>query len=303
MAFNVDRQSGCPRLVSTVTADGLRLDGAFCEPPVSARLTLLLIHGTGSNFYSPGPLEALAQSAAFIDCAALRVNTRGHDGMATIPGSPRSVQGGATFEAVTDSSLDIAAWIDHVSCLNEAATSASGIVLVGHSMGGVKAIYSQARSADPRVKGVVCLSPPRFCHEHWMQHSDAEEFRRSFAEATRLVDEGRPNELLVCRQPVPFVATARGFIEKYGPDDTFDIVRLLPRVDCPVLILIGSRTVDASPAFDSLPEQLNGLAELTPVSLEVIADADMSYSQCPDRVLASITEWLGDIDRESGFGV
>ncbi|HTI52143.1 MAG TPA: hypothetical protein VL475_14370, partial [Planctomycetaceae bacterium] len=102
-------------LVRVTTSDGLSLDGALVSPECSGTLPVdafLLVHGTGSNFYAPGVLETFAQHAVKAGAAVLRVNTRGHDGISSIPGRGRSVKGGAAFEKIGDCVHDLHAWID-----------------------------------------------------------------------------------------------------------------------------------------------------------------------------------------------
>lgn len=279
-----------PRTLCRVTTDdGLYLDGSLGGADASQTDTaFLLVHGTLSNFYAPGPLERLAASADAAGFASLRINTRGHDGMCSVSGPQGSVRGGATNETVGDCSLDLAAWIEFLI-----ERGYSRVILAGHSMGGVKAVYSQAFAGHPAVAGIVCLSPPRFSHEHWINHPDADAFRASFDAAVKLVLAGRNDELLDCRQPLPFVITASAFVEKYGPDDRYDVVALLSQVNCPVLVTIGSTTVEASPAFDSLPDEIWGLTDQKrPVTLEVIDGENMGYSLDPDGLFELIRGWL-----------
>lgn len=279
-----------PRTLCRVTtADGLYLDGSLGgASPTETDTAFLLVHGTLSNFYAPGALERLAASADAGGFASLRVNTRGHDGMCSIAGTNGTVRGGATNETVGDCTLDLAAWIEFLI-----ARGYSRVVLTGHSMGGVKAVFSQAFAGHAAVAGIVCLSPPRFSHEHWINHPNADPFRATFDQAVQLVLERRNDELLACRQPLPFVVTANAFVEKYGPDDRYDIVTLLPQVSCPVLITVGSSTINASPAFDSLPNEIQALTDQQrDVRLEIISGEDMSYSRDPDGLFELIRGWL-----------
>lgn len=288
-----------PRTLCRVTTgDGLYLDGSLGGADAAHTDTaFLLVHGTLSNFYAPGPLERLAASADAAGFATLRVNTRGHDGMCSVSGPGGSVRGGATNETVGDCSLDLSAWIDFL-----VGRDYSRVILVGHSMGGVKAVYSQAFAEHPAVAGIVCLSPPRFSHEHWIKHPDADAFRASFDEAVKLVLGGRSDELLACRQPLPFVITASAFVEKYGPDDRYDVVALLSQINCPVLVTVGSTTVKASPAFDSLPDEILSLTDQNyPVTLEVIDGEDMSYSLDPAGLFELIRDWLPQSEQNAGI--
>ncbi len=267
-------------LVGVETADGLFLEGILERPKfASGQLQIdafLLIHGTGSNFYAPGVLEAFAAQAVSSGTAVLRINTRGHDGVCSIPGRKGSAKGGATYERIGDCPLDMAAWLDWVL-----ASGFHRVVLVGHSMGGVKAIYSQAYAAHPAVSGIVGISPPRFVHELLRTGPRGELFCKEFARAQELVAAGHGNELLAVTQPVPCVATAAGYVEKYGPENRYDYVPLLARLTCPTLILIGSESIKSSAAFQGLPA---AIAEITPrhprLTCQVVEGANINYSGC-----------------------
>ena len=110
-------------LVSTVTGDGVRLDGVLARG-ASVRGNDLQVdlfichHGIGANFYDSrlyGPLGELLLAAG---CDVLKVNNRGHDLVYSQPGSNaealRRTRGrlGAAFEIVEDCRHDWKAWID-----------------------------------------------------------------------------------------------------------------------------------------------------------------------------------------------
>jgi len=270
-----------------MTEDGCLLDSLLHEPVEASEDTgYVLIHGTGSNAFAPGILETVAFELSRT-ARVLRLNTRGHDGVCSIPlKDGRSKPGGATHEMISECPLDITAAVE--SLLSRGCRN---VALIGHSMGGVKAIYSQAHVPHPQVRSLVCLSPPRFCHQHWMQHPQADAFRATFAEAQAAVESHDPERLLRCRQPVPFLATARGFLEKYGPANRYDIVHLLPQVLVPVRIVIGSETLKSSPAFDTLPADVDQLqGSKASVTLTILPGVSMSYSGTADEVCRLIRE-------------
>lgn len=289
-----DQRLATVELVRIETADGLYLDGSLARPPHPGSLPVdafLLIHGTGSNFYSGGVLETFARQAFDAGTAVLRINTRGHDGISSLSGRAGSVKGGATYEHVSDSPLDITAWVGWL-----AANGFSRIVLVGHSMGGVKAIYSEAHTPHPAVCGIVGISPPRFAHERLIAHRTGEKFREEFARASALVAAGQGATLLTVTQPLPFVATAAGFIEKYGPENRYDFVPLVARLPCPTFILAGSESIRTSAAFDGLPESLAEAAGCQPLlSWEIVAGANINYANCDDLPFARTAEWIAKL--------
>lgn len=276
------------RLVRSRTEDDLRLDGMLHRPPADAHRRddwpadlVMLVHGTAGNFYASGILEHVAAAVVSSGTPALRINTRGHDGLT-------GDRGGAAFENVDESRLDLAAWFSWAR-----ENGSQRVILVGHSMGGVKSIYAAAAAAVDPV-AIVAISPPRFCHRLFQEHPAAGHFREDYARATELVALGRGNELLRVRQPLPMWIRASGCIEKYGPEDRYDLVRHLPRVTCPVLVLLGGQTVEHSPAFSSLPDDLDGLKPaLDRLEVEVIPGADMHYTNDPDEPIRRAVGWLG----------
>lgn len=277
-------------LAHVTTADHCVLHGAISSRAASQRTAFLLIHGTGSNFYAPGVLERFAIQVAHAGATACRINTRGHDGIASIPGSKKSIKGGATYEVVGDCVHDITAWCEFL-----AGRGHDQIFLVGHSMGAVKSIYSQAHAAHAAVAGIVCISPPRFCHQHWIEHARADAFRAHWRRANELINAGQPDALLECTQPTPFLATAAGFVEKYGPADRYDYLPLLNQLQVPALVIVGSQTLEASPAFDGLPRWIESArSEKANVTLQIVNGANMNYSEHADAPFDIANEWLAD---------
>jgi pimeloyl-ACP methyl ester carboxylesterase len=278
-------------LIRTETTDGLFLDGALWRPQSTNKLPVdafLLIHGTGSNFYAPGVLETFARQTVAGGTAVLRINTRGHDGIAAIPTRSGSVKGGATYERIGDCTLDVTAWV-----LWLAAKGFAKVVLVGHSMGAVKAVYSQAHAPHPAVTAIIGISPPRFSHQRIASHPRGEQFRVDFGRARDLVARGQPEQLLSVTQPLPFLATAAGYVEKYGPEDRYDYVPLLSRLKCPALILLGSESIKTSPAFDGLDTALAEVAARNPtIACEIVAGANINYTGCDDVPLTRAAAWL-----------
>jgi pimeloyl-ACP methyl ester carboxylesterase len=290
-----------PRLERVETSDGCFLAGSFHARRSAAPDGLLsrafvgeadfvLVHGTGSNFHHLGMLETFAAQASASTGDVWRINTRGHDGIVSIPGRRGSRRGGATHEVISECIEDLEAWTQRI------ASRGKRVVLVGHSMGAVKSIYYAAKRNPAAVAAVVAINPPRFSHALWMQHPKADGFRASWNEARDLVATGRGNSFLSVTQPVPFVATADGFVAKYGPSDAYDIVRLLPRIECPVLVLVGTKSAADSPAFDGLVEALRGLPpSSSTLSVESVEGASTGYSGMEHVPFERFANWLGTL--------
>lgn len=283
---------GQVELCRVATSDGLLLDGALRTPsgprghhPIDA---CLLVHGTGSNFTAPGLMEAFANQASAAGIASLRVNTRGHDLMARIPTERGSILGGAAYENIADCRHDLTAWI---GLLGERGYRR--IAVVGHSMGGVKAIYTLSRQPTDHVACVVAISPPRFNHAHFQRHKLAGQFREDYRRADALVSRGEGEVLLQVRQPMSLVMPASGFVAKYGPHDEYDIVKLLPHVQCPTLVLIGTESAKNAAAFDGLPADLERMAAGRPgLNVVAVEGADISYQGHFGAPFEHMIDWL-----------
>jgi pimeloyl-ACP methyl ester carboxylesterase len=281
-------------LVRVETTDGIVLDGALYRPLQSGNLPIdafLLVHGTGSNFYAPGVLETFTGQAIAEGTAVLRVNTRGHDGICSLPARTGSVQGGATCERISDCVLDVGAWVNLLE-----GRGYVRIVLVGYSMGGVKAIYSQAYAPHSAVRGIVGISPPRFSHERLSSGLRGETFAAEFSRASQLVADGQGETLLPVTQPLPFVATAAGYVEKYGPANRYDYIPLLTQLGCPALILIGSESIRTSAAFDDLPAAIAAVGRPN-IVCSVIEGANISYKGCDMVPFQHALDWLRAVVR------
>jgi pimeloyl-ACP methyl ester carboxylesterase len=287
--LTMDESIATLELVRIETADGLLLDGSLRRPRRTGQLPVdafFLIHGTGSNFYAPGVLETFTGQALAAGTAVLRVNTRGHDGVSSIPARSGSRRGGATFERISDCALDVGAWVNWLE-----ARGLARVMLVGHSMGGVKAIYSQAHAPHPSVKGIVAISPPRFAHDRLRSGPRGEAFAAEFSHAMQLVANGQGETLLTVTQPIPFVATAAGYVEKYGSDNRYDYIPLLPRLQCPVLILIGSESIRTSAAFAGSPDAIAATDQQN-IVCQIVDGADINYTGCDAIPFQHAADWL-----------
>jgi pimeloyl-ACP methyl ester carboxylesterase len=275
----------------------MRLHGALETPPAensaaavsSAVDAWLLIHGTGSNFYSASTLGGLAPKLLAAGAAVLRANTRGHDLISTGPTAHGRGLQGAAFERVDESPLDLAAWI---SLLKERGYRRIG--LLGHSMGAIKAIFTLTRDNPPDVAALVAMSPPRLSYSHCCETARAEEFVDTYRGAVELVNAGRGDELMLIRFPLPYYVSAAGFVDRYGPEEKYNVLKMLDRVGCPTFVTYGSSEMQTEVAFRGMSdavEQLAGAAKSLDVA--VIAGADHIYTGCHDVLGMRIARWLG----------
>jgi dienelactone hydrolase len=280
-------------LVQATTRDDIRLDGAFLAPASSSPPStdidaFLLIHGTGGNFYSSTLFDAVAERLGQLGSAVLRANTRGHDGISTAVTSRGGKRQGAACEIVDDCRHDLSAWIDWLK-----QRAGPRIGLFGHSSGAVKCLYALAHEPALTVSSVVALSPPRLSYSWYCASANAAAFLDTFNRAEALVNEGKPTALMDVALPLPFVITAAGYVEKYGPDERYNFLRLLPSVPCPPLITLGELEVAGNMAFQGLPDAVAEIAKrCSGLTVRTIAGADHFYSGVRAALVQCVEEWL-----------
>ncbi len=277
-------------LVRVTTADGVRLDGAWHAPSAavapSACDGLLLVHGTGANFYASSLLQSAAQHFQAQGVPALLANTRGHDILytASTASGPRLM--GAAFERVDDCTHDLAAWLDLLH-----GRGCRRIGVLGHSLGAIKAVYSFAQSVPAHLAWICAVSPARLSHRHFLAGPHADEFQQTLAEAQAHVAAGRPDTLMQVRFPIPYVVTAAGYLDKYGPDERYNVVAHAGRLALPTLFTFGSVEVHQHAAFQKLPDDLEAVAN-PHLEVAVIAGGDHVYSGTRAELLSRIDRWL-----------
>jgi pimeloyl-ACP methyl ester carboxylesterase len=280
-------------LVQTTTRDGLRLDGALQPPAEHAARALAidafcLLHGTGGSFYSSTLLEGFAERLRALGCWVLRANTRGHDLVSSAATARGGRRQGAAYEILDDCRHDVAAWAD---LLRQRAGPRVG--LLGHSSGALKCLYAAAHEPALNPACVVAVSPPRLSYSWFCAGPKGAEFLDTCARAERHVEAGEPAALMDVTFPLPFLVTAAGYLEKYGPDERYNYLRFLAGVRCPVLCAFGGGEVEGNVAFQGAPEAVRELAARHPqLAAEVVPAADHFYSGQRQEVVACVEEWL-----------
>lgn len=285
-----------PDLVHTFAADGLRLDGALYAPQTSPQVgldALLVLHGTGSNFYASRFLTYIAERAVGWGAACLVANTRGHDQVTTAlvqhpDGSTSSRRIGSAYELVDECRLDVAAWI---KLLGDRGCTRVGIV--GHSLGAVKTVYAAMHESLPSVKALVAVSPPRLSYSHFAASVRGPGFLAELAEAEAHVAAGRPEAIMDIHFPLPYLITAAGYVDKYGPDERYNLLNLVDRLPLPTLFTFGGSEIQQGIAFRGFAEALEEKkAAGAKLSTAVIASGDHHYTGVQGDLLNTIERWL-----------
>lgn len=280
-------------LVRMTTPDGVRLDGAWQRSvsPAPRPTVAIGLHGVGGNFYSSNVLEMIATPLLACGIDMVRVNTRGHDSIAAVSTTHGRRWQGAAFEVVDECRFDIQGWIAWAR-----EQGYERIVLAGHSLGGLKALYAAAHEELEGVVGIAAISPPRLSYSAFRRGFGNDKFFEAMAAAERLVHERHPDALFQARFPFPIFLTASGYIDKYGPRERYNLLRFLDRIRLPVLITYGTIEMDEGAAFHGVPDEIAALPRIGPVRVVTIPAADHLYSGQQAPLQRALTEWLASLE-------
>jgi len=265
----------------SITTPTIPLDGLYYEPDGGAtKGGVLMFHGNTMNFYV-GALRFLPPALTRLGLACLAFNRRGHDVVTTR--NSRLAEGGAfqlTREAIEDNRI-AAQWM--------AARGCAEPVVIGHSNGGMLGVRHAVD--HPRTRALVLLSAGRG-GATTVQSGRAEglmageRFDEIYAEARRLVGEGRGKTLLL----MPgwwYVITAESFLDRLT--EVPDVLALAPEVKCPILFIRGDKeNAERYPAEEFVRRAT------APAIANVIADCDHFYNGRENEVIDAVTSWLAD---------
>jgi len=281
-------------LIHVTTSDGLRLDGALHakaahdQPPELGIDAFLLLHGTGGNFYGSSLFASFIPRCLEWGAAALAVNTRGHDLAYAASTTAGRRMFGAAYEVVDQCRFDLAAWIALLT-----KRGYGRIAVVGHSLGAVKAVYSLAQESPPAVAALIAISPPRLSHGHFLKSQDAVLFQQELAAAEVHVGEGLADTLMSVGFPLPYLVTAAGYVDKYGPAERYNLLKYVDQLEVPSLFTFGTIELRQNPAFAGLPERLEQYARRgARLQIAVITGADHFYTGVHSELLGRIEFWL-----------
>ncbi|MEC9097232.1 MAG: alpha/beta fold hydrolase [Planctomycetota bacterium] len=266
-------------LVKVQTEDGVRLDGALSSADdVSSDSIVICLHGVGSNFYGSRMMGELAAAIASQGTDCLRVNTRGHDYCYTGMSRMGIRRLGAGYERVEQCLADINAW------LQWAELRSQRVVLLGHSLGALKAVYYQRHQHHELLKRVIAISPPRLSYQAFMAGERSAEFRQSIENAREAIRDGQPERLVDVSVPFPLLITAESYLDKYGEQEKYNLEAMISGLTLTTNFIYGGHELESSGiAFSGLDDSIRQIAVETQldqlISVRVIDGADHMYSQ------------------------
>ncbi|MGB7062715.1 MAG: alpha/beta fold hydrolase [Candidatus Zixiibacteriota bacterium] len=230
------------------TSDRIELQGLFVTPKHKVgETTVLHVHGLAGNFYENRFLDYLSEVLTKRGLNFLPFNNRGHDYIADFFFQEDAVkvtskQIGSAYEVFEECILDIRAWIEFLQ-----SRGSGKVILQGHSHGAVKAVYYLTEVQDPRITGLVLLSPS---DDMGLQRSDlGKTFDEALDVARRKVKERKGEELMPSKYFV-YPISARTYLDSFDKNSHLGIFNLsrtdrekfreLERVEVPVLATVGS---------------------------------------------------------------
>jgi pimeloyl-ACP methyl ester carboxylesterase len=284
-------------LVRAWTKDELQLQGLYCWSGAASKLPAVVhIHGASSNFYRSQFLDRLADALTERGFPFLTANTRGHDIINSVysadPTAGKHI--GVAFERFDDCVLDIAAWMKLLEDLGSA-----GAVLMGHSFGANKVSFYESETSDPRVKGLIFLSPAD--QGYWVE-ALGPQMEQALSWAREKVAAGEGRTLLSGGlAPYPISAQtmlstffyAKSDIFKFGrPDDPWEVVSALGR---PILAVMGTVGEFLNPTPAEALDLLKAKATRSPRCETVVLDgAPHNYRGYEEELSTAILDWLTD---------
>lgn len=304
----IDRRSG--ELIEFQTEDGIRLHGFLMRPQVpqpdkaANPRVWIIVHGVAGNFFSSNLLGELSDFLLSKGDSILRINTRGRESMVTNPTAKFAKRGGATYEAISDSILDLKACYDSAKELGYAQ-----IGLIGHSLGALKSLLFarvvsleyEKEGGGRRLENLIAISPPRFCHAELKNGSQAGEYLESLREAHENCNAGRYDHLMKVYFPFPMLISASTYLDKYGEHDRNDYLKWLTEVRVPTLFCFGTEEIEMpetgkpKACFYGADGDLERVIEngsLEHIQISTVEEADHNYTKNRNGLWSSIQDWL-----------
>jgi len=208
--------------------DGFRVDAALWQPegkPASAVPIVILVHGSGDNYYH-APDSFLGRGLAAKGYAALSISTRQHDKLAN-----------------TDNFLEVRRDIE-AAVATARALGYRRLVLSGHSLGNIQVQFFAANNWDADIKAVLLLGP--FGNLPWKSRNilvqNPDNFSALQTNAVKNLREGKLGETMAVKmrtftgQEVPI--TAQHFLTyRLEQSSTADGTYWIRRVPYPILLV------------------------------------------------------------------
>ena len=268
------------RLISTQTDDGLELAGLLAEP--DAKNTLIVhVHGMQGNFYEhAGPY---AEAYATKGISFLAGENRGADIVKWFDTNSAGKVIGGAYEVFEDCCYDIKAWVDYAERLGY-----RNVWLSGHSLGAIKTAYYLCQTKDPRIAGLIFLSPPD--NQGLVRDPDgAADHAVCYPEAQRLRAGGQGHQLLSHMLWGDKVLSADTYVNLFSEESPSNIFHyydpnrswaVVNEISVPVMAFSGTKDDGIVPVMDpheAMTLLVGQLIRAPKVKTEVLDNAEHSF--------------------------
>lgn len=289
-------------LAEIATKDKLIHQGIFYPPSSASRRTtagkaILWVHGLTDNFYGDLPaLEALIERCEIEGWGLASFNTRGHDIVASVkkldPQHPKgqiSVSLGSSYENFADCVYDIDGAMTFLK-----KQGFLQVILAGISTGANKVCYYAGTQKDPRIAGVILLSPI----SDVPIESKSRQYKENVKQMKTLVKQRKGESLLSNISYLPL--TPKRYLSLFDPggiEDVFDYYSKQPKLtvfSCikkPVcVVLAGADEYADRPVLDIL-NVLQKHHRSTNFQGFIIPNAFHSFNGQEQKVVDTVFRW------------
>ncbi len=286
-------------LVTAIAKDELILHGMCCPSTKGGRsdACVIHIHGSYGNFYENFFLSEMSRSYTERGFTFLSIGTRGRDYYADFKlkkhGHYDSVRVGGIREVFQDCEHDIVAWREYAATLGF-----SKIVLQGHSLGAMKAVY-YLKHHPKSVAGLVLISPP---DNFGLQNAEyGAQFKDDLATAKEIAASGE--NILMPESAYYESITGKSFLSLLAhPHDTgmftySDVALMrqagLGRIDCPTLVTFATENEAVVGPLDKCIKALRSVVHRKNLlHCELIEGANHNYHFREAELASVISDWL-----------
>ena len=123
-------------------------------------------------------------------------------------------------------------------------------------------------------------------------------FQQSIENAEQAIRDGEPQRLVDVSVPFPLLITAEGYLDKYGPQEKYNLEPMVSELSLPTDFIFGGHELQYSGiAFAGLDNSIKSIvAEAglqNQISLQVIDQADHMYSQHSGELAELVISLIG----------
>jgi len=293
--YNKSMEKYC--LTEIVTKDDVVFPGLYYEPKIKSETAILWVHGLSSTSFSHIPtVDAFADAGDIYHFGFASFNNRGagflggpHKKDAADPKGYTYISGGAGMEHFEDCVFDIDAGITFLT-----SRGYTKIVLVGRSTGANKACFYAGSVEDPRVAGVVLISPISDRLE-----KTPEEIRMTLPKMKKMIAEGKGDILLMGYSFFPMTPSRYVSLYKKGSkEDVFDYgdrppkFAVFSKIQKPLYVILAEKDEHADRPVVEIKKAFDIYTNSPYYSSILVPSALHGFDKMEQRLSRLIGDWI-----------